>query len=661
MAVIGRLGSALGRTAGFFPVAVSAFSTGCSGATSTQPRLLAVGLLRRHCSTSAKPTKQVGHIRNVAVIAHVDHGKTTLVDQLLAQCGMKLTMERAMDNIALEKERGITIMSKNTSIQWAGKLLNIVDTPGHQDFGGEVERVLGMVDGVLLVVDATEGPMPQTKFVLSKALSHGLKPIVVINKADRNTARLDGQVEDEIFELFCNLNANDDQLGFPVLYASARDGWCVKELGDERKNIHALYDAIIEHVPPPTVLDTNEFSMLVTNIEYDNYVGRIVTGKIHSGVAQVGDQVVSLTREGARVLDGRIVKVFRRRGLDREEIPFAEAGDIVSLAGLPANVTDTVCSVGVSDPIPTTAIDPPTIGMTFSVNDSPLQGKGGGTRLTSNLIKERLLKECENNITIQVKPAADSDSFEVHGRGELQLGILIETMRREGYEMTISPPRVLLRVGEDGRREEPWEEVTVDLPSTHSGTVISSLQERGGEMLAFRQDDASARVVFAVPSRGLMGFRSEVKSQTSGSAVINSTFHGYRLVSAGSSIKKSKGKLIASIGGIAMSYALKDIEARGVLFVAPGQEVYKGMVVGECARDHDLEVNPTRAKKATNIRAAGSDEFYRLTPPKVMSLEESVAYLAGDADHQLEVTPSAVRMRRRDLNGQQQRRKAAAE
>jgi len=583
-------------------------------------------------------------IRNCAVIAHVDHGKTTLVDQLLRQSGMTLVGDRVMDSISLEKERGITIMSKNTSLQWGGHQLNIVDTPGHQDFGGEVERVLSMVDGVLLVVDATEGPMTQTKFVLAKALQQNLRPLVVINKVDRDTARLNGEVEDELFELFMALNASDEQLDFPVLYASAKYGWCVRSLEDERKDCSALFEAIVAQVPPPRVSAEPAFSMLVTSMEHDNYLGKIITGKVHSGMSKVGTKVRALTREGVvRVEAAAVTKVFRRYGVAREEIACAEAGDIISISGIDASVTDTVCEPALSVPLPAIPIDPPTISMTFSVNDSPLKGKSG-TKLTSNMIKDRLLKECENNVTLQVKPSAHSDSFDVQGRGELQLGILIEQMRREGFELTLSPPRVLLQEPTDGGPVmEPWEELSVDVGSEYSGLIINTLQNRGGELINFKQDDLGARLLFRISSRGLMGFRSEIKAATSGSAVINSTFDSYRPLQAVPSLRK--GMLFSSADGVVTAYALRDLEARGEMFVSPGDLVYRGMVVGEHNRDSSLEINPTKTKKLTNMRAAGNDEGIRLSPPRAMSLEDIIAYVAGNEQLQIEITPEIVRLR----------------
>eukprot|EP01134_Creolimax_fragrantissima_P001252 CFRG1252T1 len=610
------------------------------------------------------------NIRNVAVIAHVDHGKTTLVDQLLSQCGTAVNEDRVMDSINLERERGITIMSKNTSVVWKDNLFNIVDTPGHQDFGGEVERVLSMVDGVLLVVDATEGPMAQTKFVLSKALQNNLRPLVVINKVDRDSARLDGQVEDELFELFLNLNATDEQMEFPILYASGKEGWCVtdpEKINDgSQKDMLPLYEAISHSVPSPTVEETGPFSLLVTTLEYDNFVGRVMTGKVYSGSAKVGDKVKVLCRDGQvptlathgsgksgkdMIVEGKITKVFRRRGLARIEIDEAIAGDIVSVAGVTANVTDTVCTPGLTKAIPSIAIDPPTIAMTFGVNDSPLGGKVG-SELTSGKIKERLQKECENNVTLTLKMATEADKFEVHGRGELQLGILIEQMRREGFELGVSPPRILTRVNKETKNvEEPWEEVTIDVPPEYTGSIINNMQERMGEMIHFKQDDHSARIIFEIPSRGLMGYRGIIKSQTSGSAVVNSIFKEYRAERIQPRSDNEKGKLICSTDGTATAYALRDIEARGELFIKPGDEVYKGMLIGECAKIFDLEVNPTKGKKLTNIRAANNDEAIRLTPARPMSLEDVIAYLAGDTNHSIEITPQIIRLRRRDLSG----------
>ncbi|KNC77356.1 hypothetical protein SARC_10183 [Sphaeroforma arctica JP610] len=659
----------------FLGAALKQNSKQLTGLLSSVRSTFRTGRISYATAAQADVTHHAKHIRNVAVIAHVDHGKTTLVDQLLGQCGTDVSEDRVMDSINLERERGITIMSKNTSVIWNDNLFNIVDTPGHQDFGGEVERVLSMVDGVLLVVDATEGPMAQTKFVLSKALQNNLRPLVVINKVDRDSARMNGEVEDELFELFLNLNASDEQMEFPILYASGKEGWCVNSPDDiangKEKGMLPLYESIAGQVPPPSVDEDGPFSMLVTTLEHDNYVGRVMTGKVYSGTAKIGDRVKVLCRGGETptvathgsgktgrdlVVDGKVTKVFRRRGLARIEIDEAIAGDIISIAGVTANVTDTIGAHAITTPIPSIAIDPPTIAMTFGVNDSPLGGKEG-KELTSSKIKERLTKECENNVTLTLKSATEADKFEVHGRGELQLGILIEQMRREGFELGVSPPRILTRKNLDTNDvEEPWEEVTIDVPPQYSGSIINNMQERMGEMTSMKQDDHSARIVFEIPSKGLMGYRGQLKSQTSGSAVVNSIFKEYRTEKAIPSSEGEKGKLICTVDGQATSYALRDIEPRGELFIKPGDEVYKGMLIGECSKALDLEVNPTKGKKLTNMRASGNDEAIRLTPPRVMSLEDVIAYLAGDTKHSIEVTPTKVRLRRRDLSGATVRR-----
>ncbi|CAK4084964.1 unnamed protein product [Aphanomyces euteiches] len=589
-------------------------------------------------------------IRNVAIVAHVDHGKTTLVDQLLKHGGNTLSEERVMDSIDLERERGITIMSKCTRVEYEGKVLNIVDTPGHSDFGGEVERILSMVDGVVLVVDATEGPMSQTKFVLTKALNRGLKPLVVINKVDRPTSRLGGEVENELFDMFVALDANDDQLEFPVLYASAKQGWAVNSLDDDsedRTSMKALLDQIIDYVPAPEADSAKPFSMAVTMLGHDPYVGRLATGRVHTGRVKVGDPIHVVNRDGQKLESGKITKLFVTRGTTKSEITEAEAGDIITVAGVNAYVSDTIANPEVLMSIPSPQLDPPTISMTFGVNDSPIAGKEGKF-LTSGHIKERLQRETENNVAISVTASETSEAFNVHGRGELQLAILIEEMRREGFEMCVSAPRVLFKHDEETNQKlEPVEEVTVDVDQDYSGVVIDKLSTRGGELVEFKDIQDKVRLLFRIPSRCLMGYRSEIKTDTRGSGILNSIFYGYHKYQ-GSATVPSKGKLISSCNGKTTAYALNMLEERGELFVKPGEEVYTGMVVGEHSRPNDLEVNPTKEKKLTNMRAAGSDENIRLSPARQMSLEDVVTYIGED--EMIDVSPSQIRIRKRFLD-----------
>ncbi|KAF0694346.1 Aste57867_14757 [Aphanomyces stellatus] len=589
-------------------------------------------------------------VRNVAIVAHVDHGKTTLVDQLLKHGGSTLSEERVMDSIDLERERGITIMSKCTRVEYEGKVLNIVDTPGHADFGGEVERILSMVDGVVLVVDATEGPMSQTKFVLTKALNRGLKPLVVVNKVDRPTSRLGGEVENELFDMFVALDANDDQLEFPVLFASAKQGWAVRSLDDPsegRDSMKALLDQIVEYVPPPQADADKPFSMAVTMLGHDPYVGRLATGRVYTGRVKVGDAIHVVNRDGQKLEAGKITKLFVTRGTTKSEIAEAEAGDIITVAGVNAYVSDTIANPEVLTSIPSPQLDPPTISMTFGVNDSPIAGKEGKF-LTSGHIKERLQRETENNVAISVTTSETSEAFNVHGRGELQLAILIEEMRREGFEMCVSAPRVLFKNDpETNHKLEPIEEVTVDVDQEHSGIVIDKLSTRGGELVEFKDIQDKVRLLFRIPSRCLMGYRSEIKTDTRGSGILNSIFHGYEKFQ-GSATVPSKGKLISSCNGKTTTYALNMLEERGELFVKPGEEVYTGMVVGEHSRPTDLEVNPTKEKKLSNMRAAGNDENVRLSPARQMSLEDVVTYIGED--EMIDVSPSQIRIRKRYLD-----------
>jgi len=586
-------------------------------------------------------------IRNIAIIAHVDHGKTTLVDQLLRQSGTfraneKIT-ERVMDNNDLEKERGITILAKNCAVSWKGTHINIVDTPGHADFGGEVERILSMVDGVVLLVDAAEGPMPQTKFVLGKALKLGLKPIVVINKIDRNDARQD-EVLDEIFELFIALDANDAQLDFPVIYASGRGGWAVSDLAHERTDISPLFDLILEYVPEAEANTEAPFTMLITTREYDPYLGRVLTGRINTGIAKINMPIKVMDREGNLVESGRISKLLTFRGLERIPVESAEAGDIVALAGLEkATVSETIASPEVTVPIPAQPIDPPTLAMTFSINDSPLAGREGA-KLTSRVLRDRLMKESEGNIAIRVTEAEDKDAFEVAGRGELQLGVLIETMRREGFELSISRPRVLYKTDENGQRQEPIEEIQIDVDDEYVGVVVESMSQRKAEMQDMRPSGGGkTRITFLGPSRGLIGYHGPFLTETRGTGIMSRVFHSYGPY-RGAVGGRHNGVLISNGDGEAVAYALWNLEERGILFISPGTQVYEGMVIGENSRDNDLEVNPLKAKQLTNVRASGKDEAIRLTPPKVMTLEQAVAYVQDD--ERVEVTPKSIRIRK---------------
>ncbi|HUO91926.1 MAG TPA: translational GTPase TypA [Rhizomicrobium sp.] len=604
-------------------------------------------------------------IRNIAIIAHVDHGKTTLVDQLLKQSGSvrenQHMEERAMDSNDLERERGITILAKCTSVEWRGTHINIVDTPGHADFGGEVERILSMVDGVVLLVDAAESVMPQTKFVLSKALKLGLKPIVVINKIDRSDAQPKETLE-SIFDLFLALEANDDQLNFHYLYASGRNGWAVKELEDERKNLDPLFQLIVQDVPKPKPValagDAFPFKMLVTTLEADNYLGRILTGRIESGAITVNRQIKALNGKGEVVERARATKLLAFRGLARVPVERAEAGDIVAIAGLEnATVADTLCDPSVEEPIQAQPIDPPTLAMTVSVNDSPLAGREGD-KVQSRVIRDRLLREAEGNVAIKVKEIGEG-SFEVAGRGELQLGVLVETMRREGFEVSISRPRVLFQTGPGGERLEPVEEVTVDVDDPYTGVVIDKISQRKGEMQDMRPTGAGkTRIVFVAPSRGLIGYHGEFLTDTRGTGVMNRMFHSYA-PHKGAIPGRVNGVLISTGDGEAVAYALWYLEERGKLFIVPGTKVYQGMIIGQNAKDNDLEVNPLRAKQLTNIRTTSKDEAVRLTPIVPMTLEQAIAYI--EDDELVEVTPQSIRLRKRELSPHDRKRASRAE
>jgi GTP-binding protein len=593
-------------------------------------------------------------IRNIAIIAHVDHGKTTLVDQLLKQSGAirdnQQVQERALDSNDLERERGITILAKCTSVEWRGVRINIVDTPGHADFGGEVERILSMVDGVVLLVDAAESVMPQTKFVLSKALKLGLKPIVVINKVDRSDARPKETLE-EIFDLFLALEANDYQLDFHVLYSSGRQGWAVADLAEQRANLAPLFDRIIADVPAPKPLaqagDAHPFAMLVTTLEADPYLGRVLTGRIESGAITVNRQIKALSRDGRVVERARATKLLSFRGLARVPTERAEAGDIVAIAGLEdATVADTLCDIEVENALPAHPIDPPTLAITVSVNDSPIAGREGD-KVQSRVIRDRLMREAEGNVAIRVREVGEA-AYEVAGRGELQLGVLIETMRREGFELAISRPRVLYRNDpETGQRLEPIEEVTIDVDEPHAGIVIEKVSARKGELRDMRSTGAGkTRIVFHAPSRGLIGYHGEFMTDTRGTGVMNRMFHEYAPYK-GTVEGRRNGVLISTGEGTSVAYALWYLEERGRLFVVPGTRVYKGMIIGENSRDNDLDVNPLRTKQLTNIRTHSHDEAIRLTPVMPLTLEQSIAYI--EDDELVEVTPKSIRLRKREL------------
>ncbi|MEE4120438.1 MAG: translational GTPase TypA [Paracoccaceae bacterium] len=599
-------------------------------------------------------------LRNIAIIAHVDHGKTTLVDELLKQSGAfrenQAVAERAMDSNALERERGITILAKATSVEWHGTRINIVDTPGHADFGGEVERILSMVDGVVLLVDAAEGPMPQTKFVTSKALTLGLRPIVVLNKVDKPDAEPDRAL-DEVFDLFAGLDADEDQLDFPHLYASGRSGWADPELHGPRKTLDALFRLIVNHVPRPKqqARADEDFRMLATTLAADPFLGRLLTGRIESGRVKTGQTVQALSRMGQKIEQFRVAKVQAFRGLGMDEIDEGVAGDIVTLAGMQkATVADTICALAVDEPLPAQPIDPPTISVTFGINDSPLAGRDG-KKVQSRVIRERLMREAETNVAIRVTDTPGGEAFDVAGRGELQMGVLIENMRREGFELSISRPRVLTR-DEDGQRMEPVEEVTVDVDDEHAGAVIEKLTgTRKGEMAEMRQQGGKTRIVAHVPSRGLIGYHGEFLTDTRGTGVLNRVFHGWAPWK-GAIPGRRAGVLISMENGQSVAYALWNLEERGRLFIGAQEEVYEGMIIGEHSRENDLEVNPLKGKKLTNVRASGKDDAVTLTPPVRMSLEEAIAYI--DDDELVEVTPGAIRLRKRFLDPHERKRQA---
>ncbi|NNM73665.1 translational GTPase TypA [Enterovirga aerilata] len=596
-------------------------------------------------------------LRNIAIIAHVDHGKTTLVDKLLQQSGSfrenQRVAERVMDSNDLEKERGITILAKATSVVWKDTRINIVDTPGHADFGGEVERILSMVDGVIVLVDAAEGPMPQTKFVVGKALKIGLRPIVAINKVDRPDAR-PTEVINEVFDLFAALDATDEQLDFPILYGSGRNGWMsTAPEQPEDASLAPLFDLVLEHVPPPKVED-GPFRMLGTLLEANPFLGRIITGRIASGTVKPNQTVKVLDRDGKVVETGRVSKILAFRGIERQPIEVGEAGDIVSIAGLvKGSVADTFCDPSVETPIQAQPIDPPTVTMSFIVNDSPLAGTEGD-KVTSRMIRDRLFKEAEGNITLKIEESSDKDSFYVSGRGELQLSILIETMRREGFELGVSRPRVVMQKDEAGNLLEPVEEVVIDVDEEHSGIVVQKMSERKAEMVEMRPSGGNRlRLVFHAPTRGLIGYQAELMTDTRGTAIMNRLFKAYEPYK-GEIAGRTNGVLISNDNGEAVAYALWNLEDRGPMVIEPGWKVYQGMIVGIHTRDNDLEVNVLKGKKLTNIRTTSKDEAVRLTPPIKMTLERSLAWIQDD--ELVEVTPKSIRLRKAILDPNDRKR-----
>ncbi len=604
------------------------------------------------------------NLRNVAIIAHVDHGKTTLVDQLLKQAGSfrenQAVAERALDRNDLERERGITILAKCTSVEWNGitgaTRINIVDTPGHADFGSEVERILNMVDGVIVLVDAAEGVLPQTKFVVGKALAKGFRPIVVINKVDRSDAR-PHEVHDEVFDLFVALEANDTQLDFPTLFASGRNGWADESLEGKRENLNALFELVVRHIPPPAAEPEAPFAMVASLLDTDPYLGRVLTGKVERGCARLNMPVKVLRREDGQIETGRLTKLLSFRGLDRVPVTEVMAGDLVAVAGLTAaTVSDTICAPEQADPLPAVPVDPPTLAMMFCANTSPLAGTEG-RKVTGRQIRERLFREAEGNVGIRVADSADADAFTVFGRGELQLGILVETMRREGFELAIGRPRVLTqRDPESGEITEPYEELLVDVDEPYAGVVVEKVARRKGQLIDMKPFGANrTRLTFRVPSRGLIGYHGEFLTDTRGTGLMNRLFVGYAPW-AGTIEDRQNGCLISTESGTTVHYALFYIQERGALFVEPGEKVYCGMILGEHNRGNDLDVNPIKEKKLTNIRAAGKDDVMLLTPPRRMSLEQAIAYIQND--ELVEVTPTTIRLRKRFLDPIERKRNA---
>ena len=596
-------------------------------------------------------------LRNIAIIAHVDHGKTTLIDSLMKQTGIfrknQVVSERLMDSGDLEKERGITILAKPTSIIWKSIRVNIIDTPGHSDFGGEVERVLGMTDGVVLLVDAAEGPMPQTKFVLGKALAKGLMPIVVVNKIDRSDSRSE-EVVNEVFDLFVDLDANEKQLDFPVLYSSGRDGWCVDDLKKPRKDLSPLLDLILSHIEEPKLNDSMPFAMLATLLSSDPYLGRCLIGRVEQGNISVNANVKTIDLNGREIEKGRLTKLFIYEGTEKVPVEKVHAGDIICIAGLSkSSVADTICNDIINTPIHAAAIDPPTMAVTITVNSSPFAGTEGKL-VTSTKIRERLLAEAESNVAITFNENANKDAFEIGGRGELQIGILIETMRREGFELSVSSPRVLLKKNDHGEVLEPFEEVIIDVDEQYSSTTVDSINKRKGEMIEMKpMGKSKTRLIFKVPSRGLIGYHRQFLTETRGTGVLNRIFHSYD-VFKGIIKSRRNGVLIATEQGNAIAYALFNIQERGKLFINPQVKVYQGMIIGENSRENDLEVNVLKGKKLTNVRASGSDEAVKLTPPIKMSLEDMMSFIKDD--ELLEITPQSLRLRKKFLNSVERKR-----
>lgn len=589
-------------------------------------------------------------LRNIAIIAHVDHGKTTLIDSILRQSGTfrdnQAVDERVMDSNDLEKERGITILAKCTSILWDDAKINIIDTPGHADFGGEVERILNMADGVILLVDSAEGPLPQTKFVLGKALKQGIRPIVVVNKIDRADAR-PTEVLNEVFDLFASLDASEEQLDFPVLYASGRDGWCCDTLDGPRENLHPMLDLILAHVPAPNVDKDGPFKMLATILNADPYLGRILVGRVVSGCAKVNMPVKALNLEGKSVEQFRLSKLLTFSGIQKVPAQLVEAGDIICIAGMTtASVADTICDMSVTEPVPATPIDPPTMAVTITVNDSPLAGKEG-KKLTSTMIRERLMSEAESNVAIRVVESANRDSFELAGRGELQIGVLLETMRREGFELSVSRPRVLLKKDENGQTVEPYEEIIVDIDDEYTGSIVEKLTERKADLVDMRPSGlGKTRIIFSCPSRGMIGYQSQFLTDTRGTGVLNRLFKEYGPYK-GDIQGRRNGALISTETGKAVAYAIWKLQDRGTMFITHNDDVYEGMIVGENSRDNDLDINVTRAKQLTNVRASGTDEACTLVTPRKLTLEAMMSYI--NDDELVEITPKTVRLRKRFL------------
>ena len=598
------------------------------------------------------------NLRNVAIIAHVDHGKTTLVDCLLKQSGLirenQRVADRAMDSNDQERERGITILAKCTSVEWKGVRINIVDTPGHADFGGEVERILSMVDGVVVLVDAAEGPMPQTKFVVGKALKLGLRPIVLVNKVDKPEARAH-EVHDETFDLFAALDANEDQLDFPILFSSAKEGWAAPNPNGLQEDMSPLFDLIVDYVPPPSVEEDGDFRLLATMLDADPYLGRVLTGRVESGVLKTNTTIKSLSRDGTELERTRITKLLAFRGLERVSVESVSAGDIVAIAGFAeATVADTLCDLEVGEPLAAEAIDPPTLAMTFSVNDSPLAGREGN-KVTSRMIRDRLMREAEGNVALKIADTPDQGAFEVSGRGELQLAVLIEEMRREGFELSISRPRVLFQNEEgSGATLEPIEEIVIDVDEEFSGPVVEKLGARRGELIEMRSSGGGKqRLVFHAPTRSLIGYHGEFMTDTRGTGVLNRVFHEYAPYK-GNIDGRRVGSIVSRENGKAVPYALWNLEDRGPLFIGPGEPVYCGMVIGEHNKGEDLEVNPLKAKQLTNFRASGKDDAVDLTPPQTVTLEKAIAYI--EDDELVEVTPVSIRLRKRHLNPHERKR-----